>query len=403
VTLPRFGAQAAARAARALRPAIARAAFDAEAVMDLLGPPDARLLPAEQQALWSHRARGRDPLAVFTRLFLLGDPVTRADAAALWGDALGTALAARVVRRQGRALTASLALSVHDGLLTFADRVRPAPGLVHGPTSASLVLARALPPGPLGAALDLGTGSGLLALRLVRVARRVTATDVSPRALAYAALNAALNGRPGIELLRSDRYAALGRRRFALVAGNLPFVVGPVGRGRRYSYRDAGMQEDRFAASVVSGAGAHLEEGGQALFLAQWVHHAGEAEDERLARWFVAAGCDALVFRLDVDPVDIHAARWSGGPDPALAHGDRVRALERWRRQLTAAGIAAVSTGLFVLRRRQARRHLMSIDDAADAPDWQAIAARWADVDGGGRRLAQPRSRGTPTARAKAS
>jgi methylase of polypeptide subunit release factors len=376
VTLPRFGVRAAARAARALRPAVARAGFDAAAVVELLGPPDARLAPPEQQALWSHRARSGAPLAVFTRLFLLGDPVSRAAARALWGGALGDALAAGVVRPQGRALVATLALSVHDGLLVFADRVTPGPAraLVHGPTRASLVLARALPPGPVGAALDLGTGAGLLALRLAGRARRVTASDVSDRALAYAALNAELNGVRGIELRRSDRFAALGRRRFDLIAGNLPFVVGP---GRRFTYRDGGAGEDRFAASVISRAGAHLEEGGFGLFLAQWVHRPGQPEDQRLARWFVAAGCDALVVRLDADPIDVHAARWSPGPDPTLPHGARVRELGRWIRRLAGSGIAAVSTGLFVLRRRQARRHLMRIEDAgpgADTPDWPAIA-----------------------------
>ena len=249
-----------------------------------------------------------------------------------------------------------------------------------GPTRASLVLERALPPAPVRSALDLGTGAGLLALRLARTARRVVASDVSPRALAFAALNAAVGDIRNVTVLRSDRYAALGRRRFALVVGNLPFVLAPT---RAYTYRDGGLAEDGFTASTIAGVGKHLDPGGFALFLGQWLHREGEPEDQRLAPWFLAAGCDALVYRLDAEPVETYAARWSAGPRPQLTRAARVRDLARWVANLRRTRVSAVSTGLFVLRRRRTTRHFMAIDDveaAAPSPDWETIAARFAAI-----------------------
>ena len=53
---------------------------------------------------------------------------------------------------------------------------------------------------PGEAALDLGTGCGIQALLAAKHAERVVATDVNPRALGFAAFNAALNGIETIEL-----------------------------------------------------------------------------------------------------------------------------------------------------------------------------------------------------------
>ena len=63
---------------------------------------------------------------------------------------------------------------------------------------------------PSGRVLDMGTGSGAIAVALAHTRRdaRVTALDVSDEALAVAARNAAANG-ARVRLLRSDWYGAL--------------------------------------------------------------------------------------------------------------------------------------------------------------------------------------------------
>ena len=97
-----------------------------------------------------------------------------------------------------------------------------------------LALAHA-PPGQAVEVLDLGTGSGCIAvtLALERPLAQVTALDRSPAALAVAQCNAARLD-AYVEFLSSDWFAALGGRRFDLIVGNPPYIAagGPhLGRG----------------------------------------------------------------------------------------------------------------------------------------------------------------------------
>ncbi|WP_083384168.1 peptide chain release factor N(5)-glutamine methyltransferase [Cupriavidus sp. USMAHM13] len=76
--------------------------------------------------------------------------------------------------------------------------------------------------------LDMGTGSGILALTLAleRPDAEVWATDVSPAALAVAQDNAARLGAGNVRFLRSDWYAALPEAvRFDLIISNPPYIA----------------------------------------------------------------------------------------------------------------------------------------------------------------------------------
>jgi len=91
-----------------------------------------------------------------------------------------------------------------------------------------LLLEAALPALPAdGAALDLCTGSGALAvtLELERPGARVVATDLSAEALEVAAANAAALG-ADVEFLRGDLFEALPSPppRFDVVVANPPYV-----------------------------------------------------------------------------------------------------------------------------------------------------------------------------------
>ena len=57
-----------------------------------------------------------------------------------------------------------------------------------------------------GAVLEIGTGSGVVALTLARAGGRVTATDLNPAAVALTRRNAAANGL-AVELLAGDMSA----------------------------------------------------------------------------------------------------------------------------------------------------------------------------------------------------
>src|SRR5438270_327403 len=79
----------------------------------------------------------------------------------------------------------------------------------------------------LDRALDVGTGSGVQALLAARHAREVVATDVNPRALAYAELNAALNGFTNLECRAGSMFEPVAGETFDLITCNAPFVVSP--------------------------------------------------------------------------------------------------------------------------------------------------------------------------------
>lgn len=124
--------------------------------------------------------------------------------------------------------------------------------------------------------LDLGTGSGIVAVTLACEVPRaqVTAVDLSPAALAVAAANAARHGAK-VRFLAGDWYAPLEGERFDLIVSNPPYIVAGDphlgGDGVRFepgmALSDGVAGGDGLACirAIVAGAPAHLEPGGRIL------------------------------------------------------------------------------------------------------------------------------------------
>jgi release factor glutamine methyltransferase len=76
-----------------------------------------------------------------------------------------------------------------------------------------------------GRVLDMGTGSGAIAVALAhaRPDAQVTALDVSEAALAVARANAAANG-ARVRFLHSDWFAAVGAEQFDMIVSNPPYI-----------------------------------------------------------------------------------------------------------------------------------------------------------------------------------
>jgi release factor glutamine methyltransferase len=112
--------------------------------------------------------------------------------------------------------------------------------------------------------LDMGTGSGSIAIFAAAAGARVTACDINPRAVANAGENARRNG-VAVEVLQSDTYAALPGRRFDVIAFNVPFYP-----GRPRSHLEAAFYAGEDFATVrafAAGCPEHLEPGGMVVII----------------------------------------------------------------------------------------------------------------------------------------
>ncbi|MFF2364665.1 HemK2/MTQ2 family protein methyltransferase [Streptomyces sp. NPDC058122] len=129
--------------------------------------------------------------------------------------------------------------------------------------------------------LDLGTGSGALAVEAARLGARVTAVDISWRALAAAWCNGLLNGHV-VKVRHGDLSAAVPGRRFDLVVTNPPYVptpgeARPRGRARAW---DAGTDGRLLIDRICAAAPAVLSPAGRLLI----VHSHLSGVEETLAR-----------------------------------------------------------------------------------------------------------------------
>jgi len=124
--------------------------------------------------------------------------------------------------------------------------------------------------------VDIGTGSGCIAVALAAHAPSLflTATDISPQALAIAHANAEKHGVAGrIELLTADLFACptLAERRFDLLVANLPYIPSWTLRtlevyGREPSLAlDGGPDGLDLLRRLLQTAPAHLLAGGALL------------------------------------------------------------------------------------------------------------------------------------------
>ena len=236
---------------------------------------------------------------------------------------------------------------------------------VLGVGGASRTLAETVVPLAVDRALDLGTGCGIQALLVARRAGRVVATDVSRRALAYAALNAQLNGVTNIEFRHGSMFEPVAGEAFDLIVSNPPFVITPRTEGVPASdYRDGGLAGDALVAQFVRTAPAHLPPeflrrvphhlapGGIAQLLGNWESRTGITGLARLDAW-VPADLDLwVVEREELSPL-AYAELWirDGGITPRDAAFAPL--LTAWLDDFAARGVTAIGFGYVLLRRGQ--------------------------------------------------
>jgi release factor glutamine methyltransferase len=168
---------------------------------------------------------------------------------------------------------------------------------VYAPQEDTALLADALSEEPLppgAAVLDVGTGTGALALDAARQGSRVTAVDVSWRAAWAARLNARLAGLP-VRVRRGNLFAPVRGQSFDLILANPPYVPAPPDSGPpRGAARawNAGPDGRLVVDRICQEAPALLRPGGVLLMV-----HSSLSGPERTVLHLRDAGMKAAVVR----------------------------------------------------------------------------------------------------------
>jgi len=109
--------------------------------------------------------------------------------------------------------------------------------------------------------LDLGTGTGVLAIAAASSAARVVAADSNPTAVECARINAATNSvADRVEARLGDLFEPVAGERFDLVLCNPPYFA-----GRPATALESAFRGGDFARRFAGGLGVHLADVGRAL------------------------------------------------------------------------------------------------------------------------------------------
>jgi methylase of polypeptide subunit release factors len=344
----------------ALGDVLREANYSAEGFRKLFGGTYAKRQASDLQVHIRRLADG-GPLASLVKLLVLGLPITTDEASAAFAPVdLARLEAMNVLRVRDDVVEAQVEIDTLNDVLVASDlpaleAARPDHA---SPMSSSTVgLAAMTPRGRVERALDVGTGAGLQALLVASHAREVVATDVNPRALAFAEFNAVLNGVGNVEFREGSVFEPVEGETFDLVVSNPPFVIGPAAD---FLFRDSGLPGDSFVEGLIRSVPRFLNEGGFAVVLLNWIVQRDEPWQAPLQRWVKDSGCDALfVGRATWKPLDYAAsANFPLKGDPA-AYG---AALDRWVEHIEALGLESIAGGLIALRRREGSNWLRAFD-----------------------------------------
>lgn len=403
------------------------AGYTVTRLRQIVGPVAIAALDREQALPAQDAARDSDePAAVLLRLLTLGEEVTRREldralprCGTEGARRLGLVNTGGSGRDDGvRSLVDLCPVNVGERELWLASDLGESatgqavhPEHVLGLGGAGRTLAELTIRTPTTRVLDLGTGCGIQALQVAQFADEVLGTDISSRALSFAAFNAGLN-EVAVDLRQGDMLAPVRGEQFDLVVSNPPFVITPRGSAQArpsgaaggagaseravrdgaplptFTYRDGGRAGDDLLAELVAGIGAHLAAGGTAQLLANWEIPTGAHWADRVGDWLAGTDLDAWVIQREVTDPAQYAETWlrDGGLTPERDSGGWRRAYRAYLADFASRDVDRIGFGYLTLRRPAGERRLPwrrfeEFTAPLPAAPGAAIAATLAAVD----------------------
>ncbi len=202
---------------------------------------------------------------------------------------------------------------------------------------------------PCESLLELGTGAGLGALVASRFARKVTATDIVPRAVEYARFNCRLNGVTNVEVLEGDLFAPVAGRTFDRIVCHPPFEPSIKWD---YTFSIGGEDGEAVIERIVRESPSYLNAGGRLYCQVTGTDRQGEAFEERVRRWLAgeAGNMDlALFVRLSTEPREYAV-------EQIMAENQDSWKLLEWNVVYSKIKARLVIVGMLVLQKRASER-----------------------------------------------
>lgn len=354
--------------ARRLGDFFRESAYSLENVHKLFGRNDFAMKEAGNTPVLLFKTEEPTLLNALVRLFWIGAPEDSTAIASLiphW--VIELSLASNLLRTEGKQFVAEMMVFPVDDVPIVADRPsRYEAGLgdvVLWPNPTTRLLSRFTIRRPFQRVLDIGTGTGVLAISEASHCEKVFATDVNERALNVAAFNTRLNGRENIECLLGSGFEPVPAGEFDLITCNPPFFITP---SRHYVFSDSPMELDGFCRQLVQEGSQRLTENGYFQLVCEWPEIKGQAWKERIAEWFTDSGCDVWVVKTMTRDAGKYAVErvqetsWS-------APGRSAQRCQEYLDYYKEKKIEAIHNGVVAMRRRSGQ-NWMSLEESSATP-----------------------------------
>jgi SAM-dependent methyltransferase len=326
------------------------------------------------------RADASEAFLLYSRLFVLLDHISRADAERIAGPATLEAFLSLGLIRLGtfagveEFYTPVFFYPVAESWIASdrRDNIDGAPepsqpDLVFPAIfSGTLNFLRLISKSPAQDVLDLCGGSGIGAIVLSRRARHVVSSDLTNRAARYADFNRQLNQCNNVEIAVGDLYDSVRGRTFDRITAHPPYMPD---LGESVTWRDAGQTGETLIQRIVRGLPEFLRPAGTFYTVCVGLDTREGPFEERVRRWFAdAEGEFDILFGIleEHAPKDYVADLFGGRGDPSV--------VARLEQMYARAGVGQIVYGALVIHRREGatgapwteRRRITAATEGAD-------------------------------------